>query len=154
MAYDLFGLRIERPDLARRFAERLVYHARAQQVGTGRYPLGLLQDEAIEIAAADKFLDCGCPLGVEPQRLQRLTSEYERRFVGFAQLEIDALSEKLQGVPTKSARKALRRKTPPERDRRYGSRPRGHRRTPRSPLPRARLPRVRRRGGCHHRNRP
>src|SRR5215831_16425073 len=99
MAYDLFGLRIERPDLARRFAERLVYHARAQQVGAGRYPLGLLQDEAVEIAAADKFLDCCRPLGVEPQRFQRLTSEHERRFVGFAQLEVDPLSEKLQGVP-------------------------------------------------------
>src|SRR5215471_12234279 len=100
VAYDLFGFRIERPDLARRFAEGLVYQARAQQVGTGRYPLGLLQDEEIKIATADEFLDCGRPLGVAPQRFQRLTSEYERRFIGFAQLEIDALGEKLQGVPT------------------------------------------------------
>src|SRR5215813_6223939 len=98
VADDLFGFRIERPDLARRFAERHVYHARAQQVEAGGYPLGLLQDQAIEIAATNEFLDGGRPLGVEPQRFQRLTSEYERRFVSFAQLEIDPLSEKLQGV--------------------------------------------------------
>src|SRR5262245_19115205 len=99
VADDLFGFRIERPDLERRCAERFVYHARAQQVEAGGYPLGLLQDEAIEIAAADEFLDCGRPLGIEPQRLQRLSSEHERRFIGFAQLEIDRLSEKLQGMP-------------------------------------------------------
>src|SRR5262249_7136722 len=98
VADDLFGFRIERSDLARRRAERFVYHSRPQQVEAGGYPLGLLQDQAIEIAATDEFLDGGGALGTEPQRLQRLTSEYERRFIGFAQLEIDPLSEKLQGM--------------------------------------------------------
>src|SRR5262249_13315536 len=98
VADDLFGFRIERSDLARRRAERFVYHSRAQQVEAGGYPLGLLQDQAIEIAATDEFLDGGGALGIEPQRLQRLMSEYERRFIGFAQLEIDPLSEKLQGM--------------------------------------------------------
>src|SRR5262249_56030044 len=64
------------------------------------YRVGRVQEQAIEIAATNEFLDGGRPLGVEPQRFQRLTSEYERRFVSFAQLEIDPLSEKLQGVPT------------------------------------------------------
>src|SRR5262245_7948298 len=98
VADHLFGFRIERPDFARRCGERFVYHARAQQVEAGGYSLGLLQDEAIEIAATDEFLDGGGALGTEPQRLQRFASEYERRFIGFAQLEIDPLREKLQGM--------------------------------------------------------
>src|SRR5262249_59897414 len=96
VADDLFGFRIERSDLARRRAERFVYHSRAQQVEAGGYPLGLLQDQAIEIAATDEFLDGGGALGIEPQRLQRLTSEYQRRLIRFAQLQVDPLTAKLQ----------------------------------------------------------
>src|SRR5262249_58705136 len=66
VADDLFGFRIEWPDLARRCAERFVYHARAQQVEAGGYPLGLLEDEAIEIAAADEGLGRGAPLTGQP----------------------------------------------------------------------------------------
>src|SRR6185503_15585562 len=95
---DLLRLRIERCDLARRAAEWLVHHAGPQQVEPCRYALGLLQGETLEIALAHEILDCGRALGVEAERFERLPSEYERRLVCFAQLEIDALVDQLQSM--------------------------------------------------------
>jgi len=52
---DFLRFRIEEFDLAPRRAQRLVHHARAQEIDACGYSLGLLQDEAIEIAAADEI---------------------------------------------------------------------------------------------------
>ena len=78
-----------------RRTQRLVHHARAQEIETCGYSLGLLQGEAIDIAAADEFLDGGGALEIEPQRFQRLASEHNCRLIGFAKFEIDALREQL-----------------------------------------------------------
>src|SRR6266540_5338617 len=95
---DLLRFRIERCDLALRLAERLVHHARSQQVEPGGYALGLLQGEAIEVAGADEVLDRGGALRIEAERFERLAPEDERGFEGFAQLKIDPLGDQLQGV--------------------------------------------------------
>jgi hypothetical protein len=52
---DFLRLRIEEFDLAPWRAQWFVHHARAQEIDARGYSLGLLQDEAIEIAAADEI---------------------------------------------------------------------------------------------------
>ena len=65
---------------------------RTQEVEAGSYAFGLLQGEAIEIAAADELLDLRGAFGIEAETFERLAPEQKRRLVGLAHLEIDALA--------------------------------------------------------------
>src|SRR5436305_13678603 len=93
-------LGIERPDLARRFAQRFLCHLRAQKIDTSRDPLGLLQGEPIEITTAYELLHVRSALRIELKRLEGLAAKCQGRLVGLAQLELNAFAEQLQGVAT------------------------------------------------------
>src|ERR1700737_1793670 len=70
-----------------------------QQIPARRYAFRLLQRQAVEIATAPEFFDRERPLGIEPERLERLAPECERRFIGLAQLEANALGDERKRMP-------------------------------------------------------
>ena len=69
-----------------------------QEIEAGGDALGLLHDEAIEVAAAHEILDFGSAVRIDPDPFEGLATEAERRFEGLAHLELNALSDKLQAV--------------------------------------------------------
>src|ERR1700730_6983893 len=70
-----------------------------QQIPARRYAFRLLQRQAVEIATAHEFFDRERPLGLGPWRLERLAPERERRFIGLAQLEANALGDERKRMP-------------------------------------------------------
>src|SRR5947209_788481 len=70
-----------------------------QQVAARRYAFRLLQPQAVEIATAHEFFDRERPLGIEPERLECLAPECERRFIGLAQLKAHALGDERKRMP-------------------------------------------------------
>src|SRR4029077_16412484 len=92
-AHDLLRFGVERLCFARGFAQRLLHHDGVENIEAGCNAFSLLQGEALEVALAYELLDLGGALRVEPERFERLPSEAQRRFVGLAQLELDALGD-------------------------------------------------------------
>src|SRR3984893_16588035 len=70
-----------------------------QQIPARRYAFRLLQRQAVEIATAHEFFDRERPLGIEPERLERLGPEFERRFIGLAPLDANALGDERKRMP-------------------------------------------------------